>query len=318
MSSPTPPAAPLRLRSLRDSDPELPTTRPPGPLPLSEATGAAPVARVALVGDRRADVAAHGRLPDLLDALRRRDGLPIDAYWIPTDEIAPDGIAPDEMAMDEMATGEMATGANRTDEIAESQAAPRGAALDGFDGIWLVPGGPYASEQGALTAIRVARERGIPFLGTCGGLQYAVLEFARTVCGLPDAAHAEVDPLAPDPLIAPIACALTGHEGVVLITRDSLAERVVGADRTVERYFCSYGINPGHLGPLLAHGLRFSGVDEAGEARILELPHHPFFLATLFQPELGPDTSRPHPIIRGFAEAAVARAAARATARRRG
>ncbi|WP_462183556.1 glutamine amidotransferase-related protein [Frankia sp. AgKG'84/4] len=299
----------------------MPASRPPGPRPLSEAKGAAPVARVALVGDRSADVAAHGRVPDLLDGLRRRDGLRVDAYWLPTDEIATDEIATDETATDETATDETATDADPTGEIALGQAAPGGvatAALDGFDGIWLVPGGPYASERGALTAIRVARERGIPFLGTCGGLQYAVLEFARTVCALADAAHAEVDPLAPDPLIVPIACALSGHEGVVLITRDSLAERVIGADRTVERYFCSYGINPGHLGPLLAHGLRFSGVDEAGEARILELPHHPFFLATLFQPELGPDTSRPHPIIRGFAEAAVARAAARATARRPG
>ncbi|MCK9893222.1 hypothetical protein [Frankia sp. AgB32] len=280
MSSPTPPSAARRLRSL-PSAPALPQSRPPGPRPAAEVRVAAPVARVALVGDRSADVAAHGRVPDLLEALRRRDGLPLDAYWIPTDEVAT-------------------------------------AALDAFDGVWLVPGGPYASERGALTAIRVARERGIPFLGTCGGLQYAVLEFARAVCGLSEAAHAEVDPQAPDPLIVPIACALKGHEGVVLITRDSLAERVVGADRTVERYFCSYGINPSQVGPLLAHGLRFSGVDDAGEARIVELPGHPFFLATLFQPELGPDTSRPHPIIRGFAEAAVARAAARVTARRPG
>ncbi|KQC40141.1 CTP synthase [Frankia sp. ACN1ag] len=243
--------------------------------PSAPVTPSAPHARVALVGDRSAEIAAHGRIPDLLDALRRRDGLPVDAYWIPTDEV--------------MAAGP----------------------LDGFDGIWLVPGSPYASEAGALAAVRTARERGIPFLGTCGGLQHVVLEFARSVCGFADAAHAEVDPDAPHPLIVPIACALNGHEGAVRITRDSLAERVIGADRTVERYYCSYGINPDHVGLLLAHGLRFSGVDESGDVRVLELPGHPFFLATLFQPELGSDASRPHPVIRGFAEAAVAMAAAR-------
>nr|WP_261566115.1 hypothetical protein [Frankia gtarii] len=172
-------------------------------VPSAPAAPFAAVARVALVGDRSAEIVAHGRIPDLLDALRRRDGLPVDAYWIPTSEVAAAG------------------------------------AFDGFDGIWLVPGSPYASEAGALAAVRAARERGIPFLGTCGGLQHVVLEFARSVCGFAHAAHAEVDPDAPHPLIVPIACALNGHEGAVRITRDSLAERVIGADRTVERYYCS-------------------------------------------------------------------------------
>jgi CTP synthase (UTP-ammonia lyase) len=297
------------------SAPDAPGASAPGAVdapavgvPATMTRAAAPFARVALVGDRSADVAAHGRVPDLLDALRRRDGLALDAYWVPTDEIPTDEVATDEIPTDEVATDEIPT-----DEVA-AVGAP--GAFDGFDGIWLVPGSPYASEAGALAAVRTARERGIPFLGTCGGLQHVALEFARSVCGLPDAAHAEVDPHAPDPLIVPIACALNGHEGVVLITRDSLAERVIGADRTVERYYCSYGISPRHAGLLLARGLRFSGVDGSGEARIIELPGHPFFLATLFQPELGSDANRPHPIIRGFAEAAVARAAGRRAAAR--
>ncbi|MCK9925267.1 hypothetical protein MXD61_25905 [Frankia sp. AgPm24] len=265
--------------------------------------GAAPYARVALVGDRSAEVAAHARIPELLEALRLRDGLPLDVYWIPTDEILPVPTA--GSSADRLPTG-----------LAVSDQAASAGFLAGFDGVWLVPGSPYVSEAGALAAVRTAREQGIPLLGTCGGLQHVALEFARSVCGRPDAAHAENDPSATAPLIVPIACALDGHEGVVLVTPNSLAERLIGADRTVGRYYCSYGINPSDTGLLLAHGLRFSGVDETGEVRVLELPGHPFFLATLFQPELGSDAGRVHPVIRGFAEAAVARAAARRVAAR--
>jgi CTP synthase (UTP-ammonia lyase) len=230
-------------------------------------------ARIALVGDRSPSVRAHARVPALLDALAQRDHLVLDAYWIPTEDAEPAG------------------------------------ALDGFDAIWLLPGSPYRSEGGAISAVRTGRELGIPFLGTCGGFQHAVLEFARDVCGLSGVNHAEHQPDADDLLIVPLACSLVGHEGMVNVAGGSLAERVLGADRTVERYHCSYGANVDYLEVLRAHGLRFSGVDEAGDVRIAELPDHPFFLATLFQPELAGDGSRPHPIIRALAAAAVEHAA---------
>ncbi|MDH6137824.1 CTP synthase (UTP-ammonia lyase) [Kitasatospora sp. MAA4] len=233
----------------------------------------ASTARVALVGDRSPSVRAHARIPGLLDALVRRDQLVLDAYWIPTQDV----------------------------ESAD--------VLAGFDAVWLVPGSPYRSEAGAITAVRTARERGIPFLGTCAGFQHAVLEFARDVCGLSGVNHAENQPDADDLLIVPLACSLVGHEGVVNVESGSLAERVLGAERTVERYHCSYGTSPEYLDVLRAHGLRFSGLDEAGEVRIAELADHPFFLATLFQPELAGDGTRPHPIIRALASAAVEHAA---------
>lgn len=130
-------------------------------------------------------------------------------------------------------------------------------------------------------------------------------EFARNVCGLPGVDHAENQSEPSDPLIVPLACSLVGHEGVVKVEAGSLAERVLGAERTLERYHCSYGVRPIYLDLLRAHGLRFSGADEAGDVRIAELPGHPFFLATLFQPELAGDGTRPHPIIRALAAAAV-------------
>ncbi|MFF3841416.1 hypothetical protein [Streptomyces sp. NPDC001930] len=231
--------------------------------------------RIALVGDRSPHVRSHVRIPVLLDALAERDGLALDAYWIPTGDAETPG------------------------------------AVKGFDAVWVLPGSPYASEAGALAAIRTAREDGIPFLGTCGGFQHALLEYARDVCGLTGAAHAENDPSADpgDLLIAPLACSLVGHEGVVRVTPGSLAEQALGAERTTERYHCDYGPDSRHLDTLRAHGMRFTGADEEGGIRIAELPSHPFFLATLFQPELAGDGTRPHPLIRALAVAAAKHAA---------
>lgn len=238
---------------------------------------APPLARVALVGDRSPGVRAHVRVPRILGALRERDGLALDPYWMPTDELGPGSVR-------------------------------------GFDGVWIMPGSPYLSEAGALAAIRDAREGGIPLLGTCGGFQHILLEFARTACGLEHVAHAENDPDAPDPLIVPLACSLSGHEVAVRVVPGTLAESVLGTDRVVERYLCSYGPSARHLAALEGHGLVFSGRDAEGDVRIVELPGHPFLLATLFQPELAGDGSRAHPVLRAFAAAAVARAGSRAQA----
>ncbi|MBG0816561.1 hypothetical protein [Planomonospora sp. ID82291] len=229
-------------------------------------------ATVALVGDRSPHVQAHARIPALLSALRERDGLTLDAYWIPTTD-----------------TGD----------------------LERFDAVWMLPGSPYRSEAGALQAARTARKHAVPFLGTCGGFQHALLEYARTVLGLA-VSHAENDPAASDPLLVPLECSLAGHEDTVRLAPGSLAEQIIGAEQTVERYSCSYGLDARYLPVLAGGGLRFSGHDAAGAARILELPGHPFFLATLFQPELAGDGSRPHPVITAFAAAAVAHAAGRA------
>jgi len=250
------------------------------PAPTLAPAAVAALARVALVGDRSADIAAHGRLPTIIRQLRARDGLVLDAYWIPTTDAREPGM------------------------------------LDGFDAVWLVPGSPYASEAGAVEAVRFAREGKVPFLGTCGGFQHAVLEFARDVCGLGGVAHAEVTPDATGFVIVPLACTLRGHEGAVNVERGSLAEWALGVERSMERYHCAYGIAAEYLDQLRAGGLRFTGFDDDGEVRVLELADHPFFLATLFQPELAADTTRVHPVIRAFATAAVSRAAARLASHR--
>ena len=225
--------------------------------------------RIALVGERSDGVRSHVRIPQLFERLAERDGLDLDAYWIPTDEAG---------------------------------------SIDGFDAIWLVPGSPYRSEDGAVETVRVAREQGIPFLGTCAGFQHALLEFARNVCGLAGIGHAENSPDAAERLIVPLACSLVGHEGAVHVMSGTAAARILGGERSVERYHCSYGLDTAHLDTLTAGGMVFSGFDDVGDARMAELPGHPFFLATLFQPELAGDGIRPHPIVQAFARAAADRA----------
>ena len=239
---------------------------------MSPSGHAPPPARLALVGDRSRTVTAHTRLPAVLKAVRAWEALDLDAYWISTDEV-------------------------------------EAGALSGFDGIWLVPGSPYRSESGALNAIRIAREQAIPFLGTCAGFQHAMLEYARHVCGLGDVQHAENNPAGEEFLIQPLSCSLVGHEGTVLTTPGSLAARALGSDRSIERYHCSYGLAADYLDALSRHGMRFSGHDADGAVRIAELDDHPFYLATLFQPELADQDSRVHPILAAFAAAVVEHAA---------
>lgn len=228
--------------------------------------------RIALVGDRSANVRAHARIPRLIDALLTRDSIALDAYWI------------------------------ATPDVAECD-------LSGFDAIWLVPGSPYESAEGALAAIRTAREQRIPFLGTCGGFQYALIEYARNVCGLAGVENAEVTPDASEYLIVPLECSLKGHEEAVMIVPGTLAARISGPGRRTERYHCSYGLNPEYMEALTGSGLRFSAFDDSGQVRIAELPGHPFFMGTLFQPELHGDGTAPHLIIRAFAMAAAERVA---------
>ncbi|HET6742998.1 MAG TPA: hypothetical protein VFH76_28860 [Kribbella sp.] len=179
--------------------------------------------------------------------------------------------------------------------------------VDGFDGIWLLPGSPYKSEAGAIQAVRTAREQGIPFLGTCGGFQHAMLEYARTVCGATGAQHGESTPDSDDLLIVPLECSLDGHEGPVQVTPGTRAAELLGVERSMERYHCSYGLDTSRLDLLREHGMVFSGYDDAGDPRIAELPGHPFYLATLFQPELAGNGTRPHPFVQAFAHAVAGR-----------
>lgn len=176
-----------------------------------------------------------------------------------------------------------------------------------FAGLWIAPASPYASMDGALAAITAARERGIPLVGTCGGFQHVLVEYARNVIGVERAEHAETSPDADQLVISPLTCSLAGQAAPVRLLPGTQAAALYGGEETVEDYFCSYGLNP-HYWPLIEHaGMRVSGLDDDGEVRIVELPAHPFFIATLFcfQTRSRPDAA--HPLAAGLIAAAGSR-----------
>ena len=227
-------------------------------------------ARIAVVGDRSEHVRAHSRIPVAL----RHSGFAVEPVWVGTSEVS----APADLA--------------------------------GFDGVWLVPGSPYANRDGALAAVTSARTAGVPFLGTCGGFQHALLELARNVCDLfVDHAEHPLDAGA-DALIVPLSCSLVGAESTVVVRPGTFAATLLGAGPRVERFFCSYGLDDRFRAALQGAGLVFAADDEEGDARMVELPGHPFFVASLFQPELSSDETWVHPLIRAFAGAVVEHAAA--------
>jgi CTP synthase (UTP-ammonia lyase) len=174
-----------------------------------------------------------------------------------------------------------------------------------YAGWWIAPGSPYRSMNGALRIIRYAREHNVPLLGTCGGYQHVVLEYARNVLGFADAAHAEYDPYASDLFITALSCSLAGRTMNVAVRAGTTAARLYRSSTTTEQYYCNFGLNLDHLPALTAAGLVVSGTDQDGEPRILELPNLRYFLATLFVPQTSSTPEAPHPLVIGLVHAAA-------------
>ena len=179
-------------------------------------------------------------------------------------------------------------------------------ALGGYRGLWAAPGS-LESVEGALAGIRFAREQCIPFFGRCGGFQHAVLEFARNVLGIADAAHQAYEPGASRLFLTTLACSIKGRAMLVRLLPGSRAHAAYGRDEAVEEYYCSHGINPQYEESLREHGLRITGRDESGEPRIVEIAAHPFYVVTLFVPQTRSTRQMPHPLITGFLRAAAHR-----------
>jgi CTP synthase (UTP-ammonia lyase) len=158
---------------------------------------------------------------------------------------------------------------------------------------------------GALSAIRCAREMRRPFLGTCGGFQHAVIEYARNVLGWEDADHAETAPGGERLVIAPLACALVEVRDAIRLRAGTRIAAACGTDEIIEGYHCSYGLAPAFRDRLVAGPLRVSAEDAAGEVRAVELDDHPFFVATLFQPERAALEGRLPPLVAAFARACL-------------
>ncbi len=188
--------------------------------------------------------------------------------------------------------------------------------LQGVDGI-VVPGGfGVRGVDGKIAAIKYARDRQIPFLGLCLGMQCSVIEWARNVRGLTGANSAEFDPHTSDPVIN----LLPGQQEVVdlggtmrlglypcRVLPDTLAFKLYQEDVIYERHRHRYEFNTAYRDLLLKSGYVISGTSPDGRlVEIVELPKHPFFLACQFHPEFQSRPSSPHPLFKGFIQAAIA------------
>ena len=188
-------------------------------------------------------------------------------------------------------------------EWLHTNALATGKALDQFDGLWCTPGSPYADTEAALRAIRFARETRRPYLGTCAGFQHALIEYAQNVWQLPVAAHAETDPEATDPLIARLECSLVEITEALELTPGSRVAAIYGATHVVEGYHCTYGLNPKYAARLESGPFVVAARGATGQVRAVELREHPFYMATLFQPERAALAARTPPLVRAFIQA---------------
>jgi len=223
---------------------------------------------LSLVGDYRADAVAHQAIPLAIERASRRLNLIVETNWIATDHL------------------------EQTD-------------LTRSDAVWVVPGSPYRNDNGVFETLRWARESGKPFLGSCGGFQYAVIEYARNVLGWHDARHAETD-TGGRMVIAPLSCSLVEQRGKVRFEADSRIALAYGTLESDEGYHCNFGVNPEFSDALGDNTLRITAWDDAGDVRGVELPDHPFYVATLFQSERAALQEKDSPLVIAWMQAALA------------
>ncbi|GHO44158.1 glutamine amidotransferase-related protein [Ktedonospora formicarum] len=230
------------------------------------------IVRIGLIGDGRDDTLAHQTIIQALENAAHLLALQVEAHWLPTSLL-------------EFATwSELAT----------------------FNALWCVSADAYVQPRGVIHAIRLARELWIPFLGTCLGFHYTLIEYAQHVLSLPEADHGEHNPLTPLPLISPLLHSLSYLSRRVNFIPSSSISQIYGADETVEEYGrCEFGLDPRCRDLIEYDGLRISGFDRSGEVHAIELPGHPFFFATLYQPELYALRQKIHPLLLAFLRAAA-------------
>jgi len=224
--------------------------------------------RIGLIGEYSELSPAHAAIPPVLKDVAESKGYECEVEWLSTDTL------PEEQ-------------------------------LVACDGLWCVPGSSYKDMEGAVRAISYARRLKVPFLGTCGGFQHAILEFSRAI-GITDASHAEFNPEGSH-VIVPLSCSLFDVEATIEIDPESHLFSIWGEERSVEEYRCRYGISDIFLSRLLDAGLIVSARGPEGEVRAIELREHPFFIAMLFQPERQYLKGKVHPVIRSYIEAVIQR-----------
>jgi CTP synthase (UTP-ammonia lyase) len=225
--------------------------------------------RIAIIGEYTRGFPPHASTDAAIEHSRSRLGVDLAADWISTADI--------DSALFERCTG-----------------------------IWVAPGSPYKNMDKTLWAIRYARENNVPCLGTCGGFQHLVIEYARNVLGFRDAQHAEYDPYSSRLFISQLACSLAGREMALKFATGSRVAAIYGSLAAKEEYYCNFGFNPEYVAILKRGPLTISGADLEGEVRVIEHPSHRFFIGTLFVPQSRSTAAAPHPLVSAFLQAATA------------
>ena len=187
--------------------------------------------------------------------------------------------------------------------------------IGGMDAVLVAPGFGERGLEGKIVAIKYAREHNVPFFGICLGMQMCVVEFARDVLGLKEAASAEVNPSTPYPVIDLMedqksttikggTMRLGAYE--CQLDRNSLAYKIYGTDIISERHRHRYEFNGDFLERMEEGGLKATGRNpETGLVEIVEIPTHPFFIGVQFHPEYKSTPEKPQPIFVAFVKAAM-------------
>src|SRR6266851_693728 len=238
--------------------------------------------RIGILGDFNPEFRSHHATNDAIQHAAAKLKIEVESQWVPTPSL-------------------LEQNANQV--------------LERFDGLWASPGSPYKSFDGMLKGIEFARRRDWPFLGTCGGFQYTLIECVRNVLGIKDADSAENNSGSKNIVIYPVACAvpdrakgapkLVGPIPEIRLRPGSYLQSFYSQDTVAEEFFCNFEVNPDYEWAAMEAGFPVVARGPQGEIRAIESPTHRFYVATLFQPQLSSQPGKPHPLVLAFVQAAA-------------
>ena len=176
-----------------------------------------------------------------------------------------------------------------------------------YGGVWLAAGARYLNVPGAMDLIGILRQNSIPCLGTCRGYQYMILEFARNVLGHSNAGHEEDNPHGDNLFLTELPPASRKSRRSVELDEGTPISPAYPGKKALELFYGRFGVNPKIEGDLSRAGFVSMASEYSGQYRIAGIPKHPFFIGTLFLPQLRATRDSPHPIVTAFVKHALFR-----------